>query len=111
MQSLPPLRVPFARIVLICAALAGLGVAGRPGVGLWHVRCMSGGDRSHGTGAAGPHHDASPDVAPTDRHPRVTTGPGLTLPDIHPLGLSGDGQPHDLRGYALPARLPFSTGT
>jgi hypothetical protein len=111
MQSPLTLHSLFARFILMSAALAVLGVSAQSGVAFRHVRCASAIDLSHGVGPGRSDRDQSPDVDAIERHLRLKAGPGLILPDIHPLGLSGDGQPHDLRAYTLPIRPPFTTGT
>ena len=111
MQSPLTLHSLFARFILMSAALAVLGPNAQSGVAFRHVRCASAIDLSHGVGPGRSDRDQSPDVDAIERHLRLKAGPGLILPDIHPLGLSGDGQPHDLRANTLPIRPPFTTGT
>lgn len=111
MHSLLPLRSLSARLLLMCAALLVLGVSAQPDVALRYERCASAVDLSRGVDPRGPGRDPSAALDGTDRQLRCRIRPAMILPDIHPLGLSGDGQPHDLRGCTLPSRLSFSTGT
>lgn len=87
-----PIEFMLARMALagLCVALLCSSEPASRGRAVAHLHSMH----------PGP---PSPDSAPGQAVPasRVSAARvGISLPDVHPLGLSSDGQPHDPRRHA-----------